>query len=137
LTRSRVRPAHDARVEFDAEARRLITAAADGGIDIAYRHGTGLVLDVHPRACAGHVMRVRGAGGTLSVDNMAVPYAVAAVLLAIRDATGLLPRCRFPWPADHRMSVIFGLTGLPAQVRQVLRRSEPDPGGRPVVQVSD
>ena len=134
---SRVHPARIASVEFDAAACRLITAAARDGLDIAYRQGPGLVLDVRPRATVGAVLPVRGAGGLLTTDSTATPFAVATVLLALRDATGVRPRCRFPWPRRHRLTVIFGLTGTAAQVRELLRRTEPDPARRPIVHVGD
>lgn len=134
---SRVRPAGITSVEFDAAARRLIAAAGGSGLDIAYRNGSGLVLDVRPRPTIGTVLRVRGAGGILSVDSTATPLAVAAVLLALHDTTGARPRCRFPWPRHHRLTVILGVTGTAAQVREILRRSEPDPRRRPIVQVGE
>jgi hypothetical protein len=59
------------------------------------------------------------------------------VLLAVADATGVRPRCRFPWPRQHWLTIIFGLTGPAAQVREILRRAEPDPHRRPVVRVGD
>jgi len=134
---SRVRPARIASVEFDAAARRLITAAVADGFDIAYRHGPGLILDVRPRPTIGTALRVRGTGAALSVDSTATPFAVAAVLLALHDATGVRPRCRFPWPRHHRLTIVLGLTGTAAQVREILRRSEPDPRQRPLLQVGD
>jgi len=59
------------------------------------------------------------------------------VLLALHDATGVRPRCRFPWPRHHRLTIVLGLTGTAAQVREILRRSEPDPRQRPLLQVGD
>jgi hypothetical protein len=134
---SRVRPARIASVAFDASACRLITAAAGDGLDVAYRHGPGLVLDVRPRASVGSVLRVGGAGGVLSIDSTTTPFAVATVLLALHDATGIRPRCRFPWPRHHWLTIVFGLTGVAVQVREILQRTEPDPRRRPIVQVGD
>lgn len=134
---SRVRPAGIRSVEFDAAALRSITAAAADGLDVAFRDGPGLVLDVRPRPAVGAVLRVRGANGVLSVDSLATPLAVAAVLLAMHDATGVRPRCLFPWPRHHWVTVVFGVTGTAVQVREILRRSEPDTRRRPVVQVGE
>jgi hypothetical protein len=133
----RVRPGHTTSVEFDTAARLLIAAATGDGFDIAYRTGPGLVLDVRPRRSAGAVLRVCGNGTALSVDSTATPMAVAAVLLALRDATDVRPQCRFPWPPHHWLTVVMGLTGTAAQTREVLHRSEPDPRRRPVVRVGD
>lgn len=133
----RVRPGHITRVEFDPAAAHLVTAATGNRLDIDYHNGPGLILDVRPRPSRGHVLLVRGAGTLMSVDSTATPHTIAAVLLALHDATGIRPQCRFPWPQHHRLTVMMGLTGTAAQVREVLRRSEPDPQRRPYVHVGD
>jgi len=133
----RVGPGRIASVEFDAPARRLITAAVGDGLEIGYRHGPGLILDVRPRPTGGTALRVGGAAGALSVDSLANPFAVAVVLFALYDATGVRPLCRFPWPRHHRLTVLLGLTGTAAQVRAILQRNEPAPQRRPIVQIGD
>jgi hypothetical protein len=134
---SRVRPARIERVEFDPAACRLIADATRDVLDVAYGTGPGLRLDVRPARSLAGTLTVRGDGGGLCVESPAMPYAVAAVLLALRDTTGVRPRCRFPWPRHHRLTMVLGLTGPAAAVREVLRRSEPDPRRRPAVYVSD
>jgi len=135
----RLRPARIVHVEFDPGACRLITAALGGGdgLHLAYPHGPGLLLDVRPQTSVETTLRVRAAGTALCVDSRAIPYAIAAVLLGLRDATGVRPVCRFRWPRHHRLAVVFGITGRAAQVRDVLRHSEPDPHRRPVIQVGE
>ena len=134
---SRVRPARIERVEFDPAACRLIAEATRDVLDVAYGTGPGLRLDVRPAPSLVRTLTVRGEGGGLSVESPAVPYAVAAVLLALRDATGVRPRCRFPWPRHRLLTIALGLTGPAAAVREILRRSESDPRRRPAVYVSD
>lgn len=134
---SRVRPARIRTVEFDAAAGRLITITGGYSLNIGYRCGSGLPLDVRLQATDGTVLRVRGAGTALSVDSTAIPYAIAAVLLALGDLSGARPRCLFAWPRHHRLTAVLGLSGAPAQVRNILRISEPDPGKRPGVRVID
>jgi len=95
------------------------------------------LLDVRPQTSAEPTLRVHVAGTALRVDSRAIPYAIAAVLLGLRDATGVRPLCRFPWPPHHRLAVVFGITGRAAQVRDVLTHSEPDPRRRPAIQVGE
>lgn len=104
----RLQPARIVRVEFDPAACRLITAALGHGegLDIAYQHGLGLLLDVRPQTSVGATLRVGGVGAVLWVNSGAIPYAIAAVLLGLRDATGVRPRCQFPWPRHHWLAVV-------------------------------
>jgi hypothetical protein len=133
---SRVSPARIERVEFDPAACRLIAEATRGALDLSYGTGPGLRLDVRPTRSLGRTLTVRGEDDGLCVESPAPPYAVAAVLLALRDATGVPPRCRFPWPRHRWLTMVLGLTGPAAAARAALRRSEPDPRRRPAVYVS-
>jgi hypothetical protein len=90
------------------------------------------------------VLRVRGEERfgyrILCVEAPAVPNAIAALLLQIRDVTGKLPHIYFDWMEANPVKQLLGylLTGegdVPPLTREVLRVAEPDPTRRPVVHV--
>ncbi|HXQ54789.1 MAG TPA: amino acid transporter, partial [Actinomycetes bacterium] len=67
----------------------------------------------------------------LRMESSAVPNAIAAVLLHIRDLTGKRPHIYFDWtegsPAGHLLRFLFFGNGEVAPVtREVLRSAEPD-----------
>ncbi|MFD8912124.1 amino acid transporter [Streptomyces sp. NPDC059575] len=76
----------------------------------------------------------------LRADGPTVPNTIAAVLLALRDRTGMPPHVYFSWTEGNPVGylirfLIFG-TGESAPVtREVLRRAEPDQERRPWVHV--
>lgn len=72
----------------------------------------------------------------LTVEAASIPNALAALLLDIRDATGVRPHIYFEWtegnPAWHLLRFLFFGVGEVAPVtREVLRRAEPDRTHRP------
>ena len=76
----------------------------------------------------------------LRVTAPAVPNAIAALLLHVRDTTGKLPHVYFSWMETNPIKQLLGyvLTGsgdVPPLTREVLRQAEHDPIARPVVHV--
>jgi hypothetical protein len=84
--------------------------------------------------------RQRGPHRVLWVNSPAVPNSIAAILLAIRDNTGINPNVYFEWsegnPLINLLRFLFIGAGEVAPVtREVLRRAEKDVTRRPRVHV--
>ncbi|MCU1421418.1 MAG: hypothetical protein JWN36_1069 [Microbacteriaceae bacterium] len=77
----------------------------------------------------------------LEVSSGNVPNTIAAVLLRIRDDTGVIPEIYFEWTEGNPISNIFkflvtGKGEIAPVTREVLRESEKNPKRRPAVHVS-
>ncbi len=76
----------------------------------------------------------------LRVEAPAAPNAIAAVLLALRDATGVRPHTHFEWAEGNPLGHLFrylllGRGDTPPVVREIIREVEPDPARRPGIHV--
>jgi hypothetical protein len=77
----------------------------------------------------------------LRMESSAVPNAIAAVLLDVRDRTGKRPHIYFDWtegnPVAHLLRyLIFGSGEVAPVTREVLRAAEPDLRQRPFIHVA-
>jgi hypothetical protein len=105
-----------------------------------------LFLEVEVRDASefAHVLKVEGieVGGyrVLRAEGPAVPNAIAAFLLYLRDQTGSLPHAYFHWGSKNPVAylfdyVAFGRGDTAPVTREVLRQAEPDEAKRPSIHV--
>ncbi|MBN3876995.1 MULTISPECIES: amino acid transporter [unclassified Nostoc] len=76
----------------------------------------------------------------LRAESAAVPNAIAALLLYIRDQTGKIPHAYFGWvegnPIQYLLRfILFGEGDIAVVTREVLRRAEKNPEMRPGIHV--
>ena len=76
----------------------------------------------------------------LRVYATTVPNSIAALMLRIRDETGVIPHVYFAWTEGNPLVyifnyIVFGQGDVPPVTHEVLREAEPDPAQRPRVHV--
>jgi hypothetical protein len=103
-------------------------------LEVIVRDASEFSTDLHVRAVELDCYKI------LSVEAAAIPNSIAAILLAIRDRTGLNPHVYFEWtegnPITNLLKFLFVGEGEVAPVtREILRRAVPDPHQRPHVHV--
>jgi hypothetical protein len=103
-----------------------------------------LEIDIGDASEFTDVLRVTGVKvngyRVLRAKSAAVPNAIAAFLLYVRDVTGKIPHAYFDWsegnPLFYLLKYLFFGEGETAPVtREVLRQAEPDPEKRPAIHV--
>ncbi|SDK12203.1 Amino acid transporter [Cryobacterium psychrotolerans] len=134
------RPQADEEAGYAAkEAEQRGMNPVPGAADVLF-----LEVDVVDPSGFSETLRVRGveiAGyRVLRAESPAAPNAIAAMLLAMRDASGVRPHAYFEWsegnPLGHLLRyLLLGIGDTAPVVREILRKSESDPSRRPGIHV--
>ena len=105
-----------------------------------------IFIEIHPGDASefSDVLDVRGrqvgSFQVLSVKSPAIPNAIAALLLSLRDRTGAIPHAYFGWTEGNPIAYLlkflaFGEGDTAPVTREVLRQAEPDAARRPHIHV--
>jgi hypothetical protein len=142
--------------EVASAPARIIANRPDSGLAEEYEHKLReareshhlpagervLFLEVRPGNASDFEDRLRVRGVDVAGHHVlrcvspAVPNAIAALLLYIRDETGRVPHAYFGWTEGNPIAYLlkflaFGEGDTAPVTREVLRQSEPDPEQRP------